>query len=239
MTSDAFMTLYTGLDREGPGDANDVAWAMSLIDLPPTARICDAGCGTGGDLPALLDAVPEGHVTAIDKQGLFVDEVLGRYGDDPRVTAFKGDMAKLKGPFDLIWCAGALYFLGIPKALKAWRPALAKPGWVAFSYPAFFTDRPSDLARAFWGGDLSTVEGQEDVLATVARQDYQVLGHRHVTDAAWERYYQPLEARIAQLQDGDVPEDLATVLEEAALEAATWRKVKAETGYLMVVARPA
>ena len=31
--SDAFFTLYQGLDREGPGEPGDVAWVAGLLDL--------------------------------------------------------------------------------------------------------------------------------------------------------------------------------------------------------------
>ncbi len=61
-------------------------------------------------------------------------------------------MGVLTGPFDLIWSAGALYFLGVTDGLTGWRAALAPGGAVAFSEPCFFTDTPSDAARAFWDG---------------------------------------------------------------------------------------
>ena len=92
-------------------------------------------------------------MTALDKHRAFVDDVLVQFGDNPRVTAYKGDMAKLKGPFDFIWCAGAVYFLGIRKALRAWRPALTRGGAVAFSQPALLVADPSEAARVFWGSD--------------------------------------------------------------------------------------
>ena len=32
--NDAFFTLHDGLDREGPGLAEDVAWAVALAGVP-------------------------------------------------------------------------------------------------------------------------------------------------------------------------------------------------------------
>ena len=46
------------------------------------------------------------------------------------------------GPFDLIWCAGAVYFEGITECLQAWAPALKPGGAVAFSEVCWFTDTP-------------------------------------------------------------------------------------------------
>ena len=233
--SDAFYELYAGLDREGPGAAQDVAWAAALAGVAPDARICDAGCGSGGDIPALLEAAPQGWLTAVDRHKPFVEEVLARYGTDRRVTAYAGDMGKLKGPYDFIWCAGAMYFLGIVKALNLWRPALAKGGAVAFSEPCFFTETPSEAARAFWG-DYGAQDA-DGIAGKIARAGYTVLGTRRLSDAAWEQYYVPLAARIDRLRPG-AEADLVTVL-DAAAEIDDWRTVKDETGYLLSVVRPA
>ncbi|MDF0603238.1 class I SAM-dependent methyltransferase [Psychromarinibacter sp. C21-152] len=235
--TDPFFALHSGLDREGPGEPADVAWAAATAELAQDARICDAGCGAGADVPALLTAAPQGHVTAVDNHKPFVDDVLARFGDDPRVTAYAGDMIKLKGPFDFIWCAGAIYFVGIEKALNCWRPALAKGGAVAFSEPCLFGADPSDQARAFWSGyeRLTDVAG---IAAQVEEAGYTLLGTRRLSDAAWEAYYGPLQARLDTLRAGAATE-LAKVLDEAAAEIAHWRAVKDETGYLLCVARPA
>ena len=233
--SDAFYTLYQGLEREGPGEAADVAWAAGVIGLARNARICDAGCGSGADIPALLAAAPEGHVTAIDNHRPFIDELLVRMSGEPRVMAYKGNMAKLKGPYDLIWSAGAMYFLGVRKGLTVWRPALAKGGAVAFTEPCFFTDTPSEATRVFWEGYNT---GTDDEIAREASDaGYETLATRRISDAAWEAYYTPLEARIALLRP-TADEALTAVLDAAAAEIATWRAVKSETGYLLSVVRP-
>ncbi|WP_172295848.1 trans-aconitate 2-methyltransferase [Pseudoruegeria sp. HB172150] len=233
---DAFYELYAGLDREGPGEPEDVIWAAGVAGLGPEARICDAGSGSGGDIPALLAVAPEGHVTAVDKHKGFVDEVLARFGTDRRVTAYKGDIAKLKGPYDFIWSAGAVYFLGVPRALNCWRPVLAKGGAVAFSEPCFFVEEPSEAARLFWD-DYPTMD-EAGIAMQIESAGYEVLGTRRIADAAWERYYQPLKARIALLRDGAEPV-MTAVLDATDTEIATWRTVKEETGYLMSVVRPA
>lgn len=232
---DAFFRIHQGLDREGPGSPDDVAWVAETIGLTPNARICDAGCGPGGDILALLAAAPDGHVTAVDAHGPFIDEVHGRIGLHMRVTAYRGDMAKLKGPFDLIWCAGALYFLGIKQGLTAWRPCLSRGGHVAFTQPCFFVDHPSDAAHAFWDGHPTL--GEAGIRSAVMAAGYDVVATRRLSDAAWEAYYTPLDARIAVLRPG-ADKDLSAELDLARAEADGWRAVKDETGYLCVIARP-
>ncbi len=235
--SQAFFTLYQGLDREGPGEPADVAWAASVVGLPRDARICDAGCGSGADVPALLQAAPEGHVTAVDSHKPFIDEVWIRVGPDPRVTAYAGNMAKLKGPFDLIWSAGALYFLGVTEGLRAWRPALAKGGAVVFSEPCFFVDQPSETARAFWDGE-GDVGDAKSIDARVRAAGFETVATRRVSNEAWEAYYQSLERRVAALRPG-ADAELTEVLDAAEREIALSRASRDETGYLLSVVRPA
>jgi trans-aconitate methyltransferase len=237
---EAFFEVHKDLPREGPGEPADVDWALRLADLPPDAAICDAGCGPGGDIEALLAHVPRGRVLAMDAHAPFARAASARFAEEPRVTARAGDMAALaaqpEAPFDLIWCAGALYFLGVENGLATFRKVLKPGGVVAFSEPVFFTETPSDDARAFWDGYATPT--QAELRAQIGRAGYEVLGTRRVSDAAWEKYYGPMEARIEALRAG-ADAELTKALDESAAEAAAWRRVRAETGYLLVVARPA
>jgi SAM-dependent methyltransferase len=228
----AFFHLYADVPRAGPGEAEDVRWALATAGTPQGARILDAGCGPGGDLPALL-AHPGAQVTAVDSHPGFIEAIRARF---PQVTAFAGDMGTAEGPFDLIWCAGALYFLGLASGLAAFRPRLAAGGAIAFSEPCLFTDSPSDDVKAFWEGYPARREARlrDDVEAA----GYRIRATRRLSDAAWDGYYAPLVARAAALRPGASPE-LLGVLRAAEAEAALWDRVKGDTGYLLIVAVPA
>jgi len=233
--SDAFFKQYEGLERLGPGEAADVEWAAGLAGLKPNGQVCDAGCGTGGDVPALLAVVPDGHVTAIEAHAPFIDNLVTRLGTRKRLTALTGDMAQPGGPFDLIWSAGALYFLGIEDGLKGWRSSLAPGGAVAFSEPCLFTDTPSQAALDFWDGyPVTDVAG---IAAQVTAAGYETLEGKPVSDTAWENYFTPLEARVAELRVG-ADEVMNAVLDATEAEIAGWRAVRRETGYLLSVVRP-
>lgn len=234
-----FWTVHSGLEREGPGEPADIAWIAETLGLAPDAKVCDAACGPGADVPAWLDAVPQGHVTAVEQHRPFVDELHGRIGNHDRLTAYAGDYMKLKGPFDLIYCAGAVYFQGIERVLEAWRPCLAPGGAVAFSEPCFFTDTPTEAARTFWSGyPTMTVP---EIGKAVSDAGYETIASRPVSDAAWERYYRSVEARIAELRADPATasnEELLLQLDVNQLEADTWRRHRAETGYLLSIVRP-
>jgi SAM-dependent methyltransferase len=235
---DVFFTLHAELPREGPGETADVAWAADVAGTHDDARILDAACGPGGDIGALLRAAPQGHVTAIDKHAPFIEQAQMRWGKNPRVHLNVGEMTAPDGPFDLIWCAGAVYFIGIEAALAAWRGALAPGGAVAFSEPCYFTDTQSEGARAFWGGEGIEVGTAERITARVAAAGFETLATRVLSDVAWESYYRPIADRIARLSPG-ADARLTAVLDDASSEMAGWRAHKAETGYLLSVVRPA
>ncbi|WP_298835505.1 trans-aconitate 2-methyltransferase [uncultured Roseobacter sp.] len=233
---DAFFTLHRDLPREGPGEPADVAWAADLAGVGRKARICDAACGPGADIPALLAAAPEGHVTALDKTESFVDQAKAAHGADPRTTIMAGDMADIAGPYDFIWCAGAVYFLGVREALETWKTALAPGGAIAFSQVCWFTETPSRAALEGWA-EYPDMTGEAGLLDHIRAAGYDCAGTRRLSDAAWEAYYQPMDARINALAV-DAKGALADVLQEGRDEAALWRDHRNEFGYLLCVVRP-
>lgn len=236
MDWDAFFKLHDDLPREGPGTDEDVAWACALGIVPGYARILDAGSGPGGDIAALLRAAPEGRVLAVDMHQGFVDAVARRFEGDKRVTAKAGSMMREHGPFDLIWSGGAVYFVGVAEALNTWRKALAPEGIVAFSEPCLFRPAPDEAVKTLFEEVLP--DDEAGICAKVEAAGYEVLGTRRVSDAGWEAYYQPQEARIEALRVG-ADDTLNAVLDEAEAEIATWRKHREDFGYLLCVVRPA
>lgn len=235
---EAFFKLHRDLPREGPGAPEDVAWALGLLDLPKQARIADVACGPGGDIAALLDAVPEAHVTALDKTPHFVEAARAAWGSDPRVTVLKADMKVIANPYDLIWCAGAVYFMGVEAALKAWRKSLLPQGAIAFSEACWFTDARSKRATSLWAREYPTMMDEAGVRAQITAAGYEIIAQRRLDDAAWEAYYGPLMARSDLLRsDADIA--LIDVLDAAEEEAACWRAHRGEFGYLLSVVVPA
>lgn len=239
-TSDAmaaFFQLHQDLPREGPGEAADIIWAAQTAQLPQNAQMADVGSGPGGDIGTLLQVAPQGHVTALDKVAHFVQAARKTWGHDDRVTVLKADMAAIANSYDMIWCAGAVYFLGVTEALTTWRKSVRPGGVVAFSQLCWFTDAPSDKPAAFWKAEYPAMTDEAGVAAQIAAAGYETLGTRRLSDAAWEAYFQPLDARIKALRP-KADDALNAVLDEATEEAACWRAHRGEFGYLLNVVRP-
>lgn len=239
MDWDAFFAVHRDLPREGPGLAEDVAWVGGLIGISPKGQVCDAGCGPGGDLAALRQLVPEGRIDGFEKVPHFVDAARKRFAGDPSVRIFAESMEGLTGPYDLIWSAGAVYFLGVARALNAWRGALSDQGAVAFSHPCLFTDAPSKAALAFWEAEPGGIETELTTRDEIAAVGWRVLATRPLSDAAWAAYYEPIEARCDALEAAGVSESAAAAIAAARKEASDWRTVARETGYMLYVVRPA
>ena len=231
----AFHRLYSGLDREGPGLPGDVHWALERLGVTGAVRVCDAGCGSGADARTLGEALPEARIEAVEMMAHLAGEAGVRCADLPNVTVRNGDMGALEGPFDLIWSAGALYFLGVTKGLQAWKPALAEGGAVAFSEPVRLGEDPE--VDRFWAEypALSDLDGIRD---RVAAAGYGMVDHRLIVGAPWKAYYRSLAARIVELSDDPDP-DLQAVLEQSWTEIANWRAAPGRIAYALVLARPA
>ncbi|PZX17549.1 methyltransferase family protein [Palleronia aestuarii] len=233
----AFLELYSTLDRQGPGLPEDVAWALDEVDLSADARICDAGCGTGADTVTLARLRPQARIVGIEQAPAFVRAAKDRTRDMPKVEIREGDMATPNGPYDFIWCAGALYFLGVTEGLRGWRSALSEGGTIAFSEPCYLTDPPSDAARAFWSEEYPSITGIDGLKARVAAAGYETRAVRFVRGEAWEAYFRPLEARIA----ADRPEatgEMAEVLDAAEREIAAWRAGRDDIAYALLLVQP-
>lgn len=236
--SEAFFALHSGLKREGPGDAESLAWALDLARTPARARILDAGCGPGADLQILSALRPGAHLVGMDLHAPFIDRIRA---EQPHVEVVCGDMLAPAGGFDLIWSAGAAYSVGVETALDAWRAALLPGGAVAFSDCLWRHGNPSPASHLFWQREYPAMRDLPGLLALLDATGWRVLGARWLGDAAWEAYYTPLEARIKALRPkaeatGDA--QMLAVLDDNQAEIDLWRSHGTDYGYYLTVVQP-
>lgn len=233
----AFFRIHSDLDREGPGDRASLDWALGHAKPPRDARMLDAGCGPGADIEGLLAHAPEGSVLALDKHAPFVEAAARRFRDEARVRVETGDMARPDGVFDLIWCAGALYFHGVREGLTGWRPHLKPGGRVAFSEIVWCTDAPAREAREFWRA-YPAMTDTAGVLGHVEAARYRVIASRLLPENAWREYYDPLALRMEILRDFGPGAELTRALEGEQAELDLWRDHGRDYGYLQVICEP-
>lgn len=262
---DIFWEIHRDLPREGPGDNASTTRAFGMIgdELRPDARILDVACGPGmqtlelcritGGTSASPDVDDQKQrrvtaiVTALDNHQPFLDELARRVeaaGIGDRVNIVNASMFEMPfddGCFDLIWCEGAMYIMGVKEALTRWKRFLATPGWIAFTEPCFLTDEVPDAVRQYWHNDYPDMTGVPETIGTIESAGYTVIGDFTIPDESWwTNYYTPQLARLGVLADKykDNPTAMARIKETEA-EIEMHKQYSKYYGYVFFVARAA
>lgn len=236
-----FFELHKGLPREAPGGTEETLRALAMTGAAGAVRVLDIGSGPGASAVAILGALPEARVSAVDLHAPFLAEARARAakaGVGARLETVQADMGALPfepSQFDLLWCEGAIYFLGIERALRLWRPLLAPGGRIAFTDAVWLVPEPHPEARALWA-EYPGMTDCDGVRAAVAAAGWRLLGGFVLPEKAWAHYYGPLGARceaLASVHGADHP-----VLEETRREIAVRRAHGGDYGYAFFVAEP-
>jgi len=240
-----FFELYESLPRQGPGNRASAARALALCDgLPPRPAILDLGCG-GGAQTLYLAELTAGTIVAVDAHAPLVERLHARIahaGLSGRVQAFVGDMAdpgQAPESFDLIWSEGALYNIGIARAMNVCRRLLRPGGFVVFTDAVWRTDDPPTEVRASFESDYPAMGRADTVVQTITASAFDLCGHFTLPDEAWwDDFYTPMEQRIAEMRvryAGDA--EALAVVEQLAGEPEMHRRHSEAYAYEYFVAR--
>ncbi|MEM8742455.1 MAG: class I SAM-dependent methyltransferase, partial [Pseudomonadota bacterium] len=85
----AFFRLHSDLPREGPGDPASAARAIAATGLSGPLTVLDLGSGPGAGSLALLEALPEAQITAIDTHAPFLAEAEARVAAAGKSARFR------------------------------------------------------------------------------------------------------------------------------------------------------
>jgi SAM-dependent methyltransferase len=238
--AEVFWALHSDLPREGVGSD---ATTRTLLDLtaplPSSPRALDVGCGPGR--ASLVLAAAGARVTAVDLHEPFLHRTRAAAqgaGLAGRVAVERASMTALPHPddaFDLLWCEGAAYLMGVDRALLEWRRLLRPGGALVLTDAVWTTAAPSEEARRFWAQYPDMRD--EAALAAAARSaGWEVPATHLLPDADWtDEYHGPLAAAIDVWPDPDP--DTAVVLAEARREVDVRQAHRDEFGYLALVLR--
>ncbi|MBW3138886.1 MerR family transcriptional regulator [Ferrimonas balearica] len=231
-----FMTAFETLDRWGPGSETETRRALSRVPHTPSA-ILEVGCGKGL-ATTILASDTQATITAVDNEPSALarlTEMLQQAGLAERVEPVCASMTDLPfepGRFDLIWAEGSAYIMGVSKALSQWRPLLQDGGILMLSDMVWLTDERSEAAEAFFAQEYPDMQSVDTRLAQAEAAGYQVVDHFALSQAAWDNYYQPLKARLSELQP-QMPDSAA--LKDIAREIAIYEQYLGQYGYQMMV----
>ena len=242
---EVFFDVHSGLPRQGPGDSGSTKRALALCTgLPEEPRVLDIGCGPGMQTLVLAESTA-GMITAVDNHDEFLDQLRDRLEQASladRVDVKNGDMAKLDFPeesFDLIWCEGAAFVMGIREALVAWRPLLRRDGYLAFSELVWLDENPSGEVAEFFASEYAPMTNIEAVSGVIREAGYEQVGGFTLPDSSWwDHYCTPLEAKLPALKQkyaGD--EEAMGVVAMTEKEIDVRRRFAQSYGYQFFVAR--
>lgn len=126
-----------------------IGWVAAQV--PPDARIIDAGAGSGTATLAFAEQLPGAEVTALDVEAEMLDRIQHKAraaGLADRVRTIQADLDQpwpVLDAADLVWAAKSLHHMADPAAAVARIFAVLRPGGLlavteAESFPRFLTD---------------------------------------------------------------------------------------------------
>jgi ubiquinone/menaquinone biosynthesis C-methylase UbiE len=247
MPDEMFWEIHSNLPREGPGDNESTRRAFQMMPaLPSNLEILDVACGPGMQTMELA-RISNGRITAVDTHQPFLDE-LGRRakaaGVHNRVQTVNASMRSMsfdEHRFQVIWCEGALYMMGLKQGLADWRRLLAPGGYIAFTEPCFLADILPEQVKKHWLDDYPAMTNIEQTLRMISEISYLTVGHFTIPQWAWWKdYYTPQEVRLKQLREKYAANPTALErIEETQQEINTHRVYSNYYGYVFFVVKNA
>jgi SAM-dependent methyltransferase len=240
-----FLELYESLPRQGPGNRACAVRALAFCrDLPSAPVVLDLGCGVGGQTLQLAE-LTSGSIVALDSHAASIERLRATVavrGFAERIQPTVGDMANPGLPpasLDLVWSEGALYNIGIEKALRVCRVLLRPGGYLAFTDAVWRKENPPPEVKASFDLDYPAMGRVPDVLAAIENSGFSLIGHFTLPDEAWwDDFYTPMETRIEELRDKYKHDDEAlAVLDQLAQEPEMHRTYSDYYAYEFFVAR--
>jgi SAM-dependent methyltransferase len=242
-----FFALHSGLPREGPGSRACTARARAIAGaLPEAPRVLDIACGPGMQTLDLADLLPNAAIVALDTHAPFLAELDRRAaarGVAARIATVRADMAAIPFPdagFDLIWCEGAAYIIGVENALRQWRPLLQPGSKLALTDAVWLRPDPPEGLRRWWAEGYPAMRDVESCRALVRACGYTLLGDFVLPERAWwDDYYEPLRARLAQLSPAYAGNPIwEAIVQDHHTEIETYRRYASYYGYAFLVMSP-
>lgn len=238
--ADAYATVFAGMTRLGPGSESSTRRALSLLPPLPSGRVLDVGCGSGASTLVLADALDR-PIRASDVNPAALATLAERArlaGVADRITTSVASADALDEPPDsaaLIWCEGAVFTVGMERALAHWHPILKSGGAVAFSELAWFgASRPAE-AEAFLHGCYPPMTDAGSLLSACLGCGYRLEAmFASPPSDWWDEYLAGVIPAIERHRGSDDP-DVRAVVDICDRELDIARRFGAAYGYVFVV----
>jgi len=238
-----FFEVHSGLPREAPGSFASTSRAVALARTGATVRrVLDVACGPGMQTLALARLLPYADILGVDLHAPYLTEIGRRAAAEhcaTRVWPVCADMARLPcrpGVFDLVWCEGGAYLMGVERALQAWSDLLGPGGRIAFTDAVWLRDDAPGPVRDFWR-EYPAMRNVAGVRECIRQCGLELIGDFVLPECDWwDDYYRPMSERLELLRfryAGNA--DAATVIAECQAEIDLYRQYPDCYGYAFFV----
>lgn len=243
---EAMIDLFLGLERMSPGSRETTAKAFQIAAQDHDIRtVVEFGCGSGISTLELA-RLSGASVVAIDNSSPFLEQLkqkIAQSGLAPQVQVREQSMdaAWPKGTqFDLIWCEGSAYAIGVENALRLWRPLLSPGGRIALSDLVWIDPNPDAEVQQYWTNQGVTLGYASDTRALFETHGYEMMGDFVFPDRDWQNYYQPLKNYLPQWKSAySDPENAGIVDQMFQEEIRMYDQFGAQYGYAFFIAQRA
>ena len=244
MDESVIFEIFDGLPRQGPGSNECTEKAFSMLpSLPSGAKILDIGCGVGMQTLHLAKICNDCHITASDIYQPFLDQLMKNAAEKEtakKISTVRASMDNLPfddSEFDVIWCEGAIFVIGLEKGLNYWKRFLKENGFMALTEATWFTDNPSDEALQLWKESYPDIKSIPETEKAIESTGYKVISSfRLPASAWWDDYYNHFDKIFALAETkfkGN--KDAEMVIEFSRKEMEVFRDHSDEYGYTFFV----
>lgn len=243
---EAMIDLFLGLERMSPGSHETTAKAFHTAAQDHEIQtIVEFGCGSG--ISTLELARQSGaSVVAIDNSSPFLDQLKQKIdqaglGQQVQVREQSMDVAWPEGTqFDLIWCEGSAYAIGVENALRQWLPLLSPGGRIALSDLVWIDPNPDEEVQQYWKDQGEILRYPNDTRALFTSLGYQMIDDFVFPDRDWQNYYRPLKNYLPQWKSAySDPENAGMVDQMFQEEMRMYDQFGTQYGYAFFIAQRA
>ncbi|MCF8374570.1 MAG: methyltransferase domain-containing protein [Bacteroidales bacterium] len=194
-----FYDIFYEMERQGPGDKTSTLKALGMIpDLPGNTTLLDVGCGTGIQSIHLAEAI-EGEIFAVDNYQPFIEKLNKRaekLGLSGKLSGRQADMFNLpfqEMEFDVIWSEGAVYIMGLEKAMQEWAKFLKDEGCLVVSDFNFLAENPPEEVYNYFAQEVPDAGTVEKTIEFIRKSDFRLINRFTLPTKAWEDFYEEQE----------------------------------------------
>lgn len=240
-----YTEVFGSLPRGGPGSEESTRKAFSMLkDIPDKPLILDIGVGTGMSTLELT-RISEGKIYAIDIFQEYLDTLEEKIRQEPnlaeKIELFNMSMDNISFEeeiFDIIWCEGSIFVIGIEQGLKSWKKFLKPKGYLGFSDLVWYTEDIPKAPKKFFDEEYPSMKSDNEVQNTIQDQGYTLSDSFQFPEHPdwWENLYNPLEQKLKEVapkyQENPL---LSEMLENTQKEIELFKEYSHYYGYIFYI----